>query len=72
MCCHRRKNGITRHMAKRTRKPPKLPEIIRRAFTVDPYRGAAQMAVGVCPEGYAFVSMVRRGTRAVVTYRRIR
>lgn len=41
-------------------------------FTVDPCQGAARMALSFVPVGYTFVSLVRKGTKAKVTYRRLK
>ena len=50
-------------------KPPKQPSILKLAFKVDPTRGFAASAVASIPVGYVFVSMDRKGTDAIVTYR---
>ena len=41
-------------------------------FDIDPCAGAARMALSTVPEGYTFVSLVRKGTKAKVTYRKIK
>jgi hypothetical protein len=46
-------------------------DIMKLTFKVDPYRGFAQQAVAAVPEGYEFVSMERKGTKAVVYYRKV-
>ena len=55
-----------------TKKPIKNKEIITQTFNVQPEQGFAMMAANLIPpEGYFFVSMERKGTKAVVTYRLI-
>ena len=41
------------------------------SFDVDPCRGFAAMISAVTPEGYYFVSMTRKGTKAKATFRKI-
>jgi len=46
-------------------------ETITLTFTVDEYTGIAGMVLGCVPEGYRFVKVDRKGTKAVATYVKI-
>ena len=46
----------------------KLPKWHRVVLDVDPFQGAAALAVAYTPKGYSFHSMIRRGTKATIKY----
>jgi hypothetical protein len=43
-------------------------DILKLEFKVDPCRGFAAQAVSAVPEGYSFLKMERKGTKALVYY----
>jgi hypothetical protein len=47
-------------------------DILTMKFKVDPCQGFAAQAVAAVPEGYQFLKMERKGTKAVVYYRKIK
>ena len=50
-------------------KTKKCPKKITLNFILDPTQGFAAMAISMqAPEGYRFVSMERKGTKAKLTY----
>ncbi len=49
----------------------KQPKIKKVTIQVDPMQGAAMLMVKMAPEGYRFVSMKRKGSKAVGIYERI-
>lgn len=46
----------------------KKPQTITEKFTVDPYQGMAAFAAAISKPGYHVSKMVRKGTKATITY----
>lgn len=46
-------------------------DILKLVFKIAPDRGFAAQAVSMVPEGYKFIKMERKGTKATVYYEKI-
>lgn len=49
------------------RKIPKGYEATQMVWDIDPFKSALQLAFA-CPEGYKFFELIRKNTKATITY----